>query len=249
MTTGTITAGIALDPIGIVGNGSQALFVVQRLQETANARLILHGFAPPPIPATRKRQRNETAANLFDLASECEVIFCAFDDSATLRTAIAGTADRPGMAGALRPGTLLIDLTAAKPQERARLAGDLARGAIGYIEAILPSPGQPLVLLGGFGPHIEAVTPLLAAFGEPRRIGSQGQAQAFATLIAARAAARAALDNELGAIAGALGFPPVVPQTDFSESSLALVHQARALAQAAGIVSPLLDALVPPALR
>ena len=123
---------MTLSPIGVCGTGPIASAIAARLAAQAT-RVIVHGFAV--TPQSPRKARVEPAANLYDLASECEVVIAVYETHAALRGALSGAGDRPGLLGAMVPGSLLVDLSEGLPDETRRLAAKLAAGAIGLVEA------------------------------------------------------------------------------------------------------------------
>jgi 3-hydroxyisobutyrate dehydrogenase-like beta-hydroxyacid dehydrogenase len=240
---------MTISAFGICGTGPIVAAIAARMGADGT-RVIVHGFAPPS--SLSRKARIEPAATLFDLASECEIVIAAYETHAALREALSGTGDRPGLLGAMVPGSLLVDLSGGLPDEPRRLAAQLAAGAIGLIEgAILGSTdavlaGTAQVFLGGFGDHIDRITPTLSSLGPVKRIGPQGSARMYVALSeSVRAAYYVALE-EAQAIAAASGFVP----EELSQPPLALeerAHFARqlqlALAQTHGTATPFLTAL------
>ena len=143
---------MTIDTLGIVGTGDLAGAIAGRIGSRAGVRVIVHGFET----SKSKKGSVERAANLFDLASECQAVIAMYETHALLRQALVGDADRPGLLGAMAPGTLLVDFSGGSPDETWRLAGALSGGAIGLVEGvIIGSPdtvrdGMARVLLGGF---------------------------------------------------------------------------------------------------
>lgn len=179
-----------VDPIGIAGCGETAVAIAARFAAGAlPGRIILHGFAPPKVPAKSRAPRIERAANLFDLASECEVVVTAYETHTKLIEAIAGSPDRPGLFGALAPGSLIADFTPAEPHEIRRLTGLLSPRAVGLVECTIAHPlrdeqSPGIVFAGGFGEHVDRLAPLLIRLGgDVERSGPQGTARLAAAYI------------------------------------------------------------------
>jgi 3-hydroxyisobutyrate dehydrogenase-like beta-hydroxyacid dehydrogenase len=243
-----------IDPIGIAGEGERAAEIVARIAG-AGSRIIVHGFAP--APPVGPKSRTERTANLFDLASECEVVIAVYGSSERLRAALTGDADHPGLAAALRPGTLIVDLGMGRPEECLRLAGQLAGGAIGLVEcAVLGgraaiASGTATVLAAGFAEHVERITPILTRLGHVTRAGPQGHARIVAALVDAVAAAHTAARAEAHAIAAGLGVAgdalvAAGLHEPHAADASAAVALALALAQVHDAPAPVLTALAKP---
>lgn len=200
-------------PIGIAGRGAFAHAIASRIAAgLGSGRILVHGIELPHPKAASARKsplRVERAATLFDLASECEIIVAVYETRAEVLEAIAGTPERPGLAAALAPGTLIVDMSGGSPGDSAKLAGQLGRGAVGLVEigivghAAAARDSGLALYAGGFGEHVEAVRPILKTLGTLRRAGTQGHGRLLAALIAARATAGTELLGELRAIAEA----------------------------------------------
>ena len=238
-----------LTSIGVCGTGAIASAMAARLA-AAGIRVIVHGFAAPT--SSSRKVRIEPAANLYDLASECDVVIAVYDTHAALRDALSGTADRPGLLGAMVPGSLLVDLSGGLPDETRKLAAQLAGGAIGVIEgahlggADAITAGTARLYLGGFGEHIDHLTPTLSVLGAVTRVGPQGSARMYVALSeSVRAAYHVAL-AEVAAIAEASGFVPAdlaSPPLSHDERAQFASFVDQALTQAAPMPPPFLTAL------
>ena len=241
---------MTINPIGICGTAGLASAIAVRMA-ASGIRVIVHGFAPEATVSGRKT-RIERAANLFDLASECEAVIAVYDTYQALRDALTGSQDRPGLLGAMVPGAVVADLSGGTPDETRRLAGQLAGRAIGLVElaeiggAAAINTGDARIYAGGFGEHVERLTPALACLGSVKRIGPQGSARTYVALSeAVRAAYQVALE-EAQMIAAAGGFVPeelATPPLSHEEKAQLAAHLAGALAQSQGAPAPLLTAL------
>lgn len=184
-----------LDQIGIAGFGARATAIASRLAAAHEAgRIIVHGIAltegpAAAAPARRRPARIERAANLFDLAHECALVITAYETHAELIEALAGTAERPGLAGALVPGSLIADFTPAAPHELRRITGQLGLHAVGFIECAIARPvhddeSEKVIYAGGYDEHIERIAPILVRLGSAvQRSGAQGTARTAAAYL------------------------------------------------------------------
>jgi 3-hydroxyisobutyrate dehydrogenase len=239
--------------ISIAGQGPLAVAIAARMVAAPGMRVIIHGFgfadgANPKPP----KYRIERAANLFDLASECEAVIAVYDTHQALRDALTGTQDRPGLLGALQPGSLIVDLSGGTPEECRRLAGQLAGRAIGLVEAAIiggtaaVTAGNARIFAGGYGEHVHHVAPALACLGSVKRIGPQGSARMYVALSESVRAAHHIALAEAQAIAAASGFVPedlATPPLSHEEHAHLAARVSEALAQAPDTPTPLLAAL------
>jgi 3-hydroxyisobutyrate dehydrogenase-like beta-hydroxyacid dehydrogenase len=118
------------------------------------------------------------AGSPFDLAQVCDLILLAETSEDTAREAVLGPV---GLIHALRPGTIVVDMSDASPQSGPALAGALsAKGAI-WIEATPVGnaadarAGKLTLLTAGPKDAIERVAPVLAAIAtKTLRLGEIG---------------------------------------------------------------------------
>jgi len=244
-------------PIGVAGEGERAAAIAGRIAKAPGQRIIVHGFALPGAGTraqTPRTSRVERASTLFDLASECEVVIAVYGSHAALIAALAGTADRPGLAGAMAPGSILADFSEGSPEQCRHLAGRLSPRAIGFVECGViggteaMARGETLVFAGGFDAHIDSVKPILSALGRFRRVGPQGSGRMYAALTQAMTAAHALALDEVHAIAAAGGFVPddlaSPPMLEAERHELTRhLEQARTWAHACGVATPVIDAV------
>lgn len=241
-----------LDTIGVIGTSPLAAAIAGRLVGGAKApRIIVYGVDAALLAGLYKRARLERAPNLFDLASECEAVIAAYDSHAALREALTGTADRPGLLGAFQPGSILIDMSVGLPDEALRLAGQLAGRAIGLVEIGIAGgcdidTGEARLFAGGFGEHIDELTPVLSRLGTVRRAGPQGSGRMLAALTESIRATYHAAMAEAQAIAAASGIvpdelaDPPMPAGERVEFAAQLIA-AKTIATAHNIKTPLFD--------
>lgn len=239
------------DTIGVIGTTALAAEIAARLAgATKGPRVIVYGLDAATTQGMGQRARIERAPNLFDLASECEVVIAAYDSHEALRAALAGDADRPGLLGAFQPGSVLCDFSPGLPDQCRRLAGQLAGGAIGLVEMGIAGDvvsGDARLFAGGFGEHIERLAPVLARLGTLKRAGPQGSGRTLAALTECVRAAYHAAMAEAQAIAAANGIvpddlaePPLSPQERAAFS--AQVAFANSIAGHLGVATPIFTA-------
>ena len=149
--------------VGLIGLGNMGAAVGERLL-AAGHDLVVHN---------RSREKTETLASRgavvaetpADLAAAADVVFTSLSDDAALE-AVAGA-----VAGAARPGAVLVDLSTVSPTASARVAVLADRASLAYLRA--PVSGNPAVVRAGnvsfivSGPReaLEQVEPLLRAIG------------------------------------------------------------------------------------
>jgi 3-hydroxyisobutyrate dehydrogenase-like beta-hydroxyacid dehydrogenase len=148
----------------------------------------------------------------YDLAQVCNLILLAETTDQTLREVVVGPA---GLVHALRPGTILVDLSDASPQTGPAMARALyAKGGI-WIEATpVGSPkaareGKLTLLASGPAEAMARVTPVLQTFASTiLRLGELGTGPLAKALIAVLGAMSAAVHTEIAIVARKAGIDP-----------------------------------------
>ena len=170
--------------VGIVGLDSLGSALTRRLDEQGigntvtdlNSRLLqahLAGGGSAP------------AGSPYDLAQVCDLILLAETGDATAREAVLGPV---GLVHALRPGTIIVDLSDTSPQSGPALARALYAKGVAWIEATpVGTPkdaraGKLTLLTAGAAETLERVTPVLSG----RRSCMEN---AFSSWLSARTAA------------------------------------------------------------
>jgi len=197
--------------VGIVGLDSLGAALTRRLDEQGightatdlNARLLqahLAGGGSAP------------AGSPYDLAKVCDLILLTETSDETLREAVLGPA---GLVHALRPGTIIVDMSDASPQVGPALARALyAKGAI-WIEATpVGSPqqardGKLTLLTAGSADTLERIATVLRAFAAKiLRLGELGTGPLAKALASAFGALSIAIHTEMLIVAKMAGLDP-----------------------------------------
>lgn len=142
--------------------------------------VVAHSRSAPPV--NEVVQAGATRANSpADVARQCTRVITMLPDSSDVELVLEG---RNGVFDAIRPGTILIDMSTISPAVTRRLA-DAARrkgatlldapvsgGEIGAVNASLS------IMVGGDEAAFSEVTPILRAMGNPERIVRIGESGA-----------------------------------------------------------------------
>jgi 3-hydroxyisobutyrate dehydrogenase-like beta-hydroxyacid dehydrogenase len=190
--------------VGIVGLDSMGAALARRLDQQGigntatdlNARLLqahLAGGGSAP------------AGSPYDLAHVCDLILIAETTDDTLRDAVLGPI---GIVHALRPGTIIVDMSDASSQAGPKLAQALySKGAI-WIEATpVGTPqdvldGKLTLLTSGPADALERVMPVLRAFSSTTlRLGELGSGPLAKALAATLGAMSLAIHTEMMIVA------------------------------------------------
>lgn len=159
--------------MGLIGLGNMGSAFAERLLD-AGFDIVVHNRsrARTQAMASRGVAVADTAA---DLADRVDVVLTSLSDDQALESVAAS------VAGAARPGTLLVDASTVSPEASARVASLLDEARIEYVRA--PVSGNPGVVRGGnavfiaSGPTagIVRAEPLLRAIGSTVHVVGDGE--------------------------------------------------------------------------
>jgi 3-hydroxyisobutyrate dehydrogenase-like beta-hydroxyacid dehydrogenase len=157
----------------LIGLGNMGSAVAERLLG-AGYELLVHNRTPDKAEPLRARGA-KTAETAEDLAAAVDVVLTSLADDNALEAVAAA------VAGAARPGTVLVDLSTVSPAASARVAALAEQASLLYLRA--PVSGNPSVVRAGdltfivSGPReaLERAEPILLAIG--RAIHEVGEAE------------------------------------------------------------------------
>jgi 3-hydroxyisobutyrate dehydrogenase len=149
--------------IGYVGLGNMGGALAERL---ALSRKVLAFDLNETACQRLAKAGAEIAADLRELADRCDVILLCLPTSQHVEKALKGEG---GLAGALRPGTIVVDQTSGDPNITRRLATELAEQGVTLIDA--PVSGGPqgaaagtiAIMVGSDAATFEKVKPIFDA--------------------------------------------------------------------------------------
>jgi 3-hydroxyisobutyrate dehydrogenase len=164
------------------------------------ARLVAAGFQLVPAdanPAALERFSRTThcapAASLTQLGQSCRVVITMLPDGAAVSEVLLGG---NGVAAALAPGTVVVDMSSAEPSGTRALARQLAESGIALVDAPVSGgvkralAGTLAIMAGGDAHALARCRKVLAALGQTFPCGASGSGHAVK-----------ALNNYLSAIA------------------------------------------------
>jgi 2-hydroxy-3-oxopropionate reductase len=164
--------------IAFIGIGMMGLPMAQRLLQAGH----------PLTVWNRTRAKAEAlhahGATVADSPAQAvvgaEVVICMLESGAISEQVLFGD---NGLASALQPGTLLIDMASTQPREARSHAERLAALGVAHVDApvsggtIGAEAGTLAILCGGEEADIERARPVLQVLGRPTRIGGHGAGQ------------------------------------------------------------------------
>jgi 3-hydroxyisobutyrate dehydrogenase-like beta-hydroxyacid dehydrogenase len=227
--------------MGVIGLGRLGAALSRRLAGAGN-RVSLYDLDGDKRRAFSGAQAlTELAPSLTDFGHDCDVIFSALPDIASLRSAAFGDSDRPGFALAMQPGSVIAHFGSGPYKDVLHLTGQLGSGGIGLIDvlachAIEDDGDQPVdMLVGGFGDLIERARPALRAIGPVQRVGATGTATGLAALRGYVRAARLIALSEAMLIGHHAGIEPETLARVF-DGPIATGPECRVLANGEAII-------------
>jgi 3-hydroxyisobutyrate dehydrogenase-like beta-hydroxyacid dehydrogenase len=197
--------------VGIVGLDAMGSALTRRLSEQGightatdlNSRMLQAHLA---------EGGSAPAGSPFDLAQICDLILITETSDDTLRESVMGSV---GLIHALRPGTIIVDLSDASPQVGPTLARSLYSKGVNWIEATpVGSPqdareGKLTLLTAGSADALEQVMPVLRTFASKTlHLGEIGSGPLAKSLAAALTATSIATYTEMIVLAKKLGLDP-----------------------------------------
>lgn len=171
-----------------------------------------------------------------DLAAEADVLMTSLTDGAAVTDVLL----RQGVAGVLRRGTLVIDLSSIAPAIAREHATLLTRLGVAHLDAPVSggtrgaAAATLAIMVGGAAVDVERAKPILSTLGRPTHVGPSGAGQI------AKLANQVIVGVTLGAVAEALtlaaraGADPAAVRNalsgGFADSRILQEHGARMLA-------------------
>ena len=163
--------------IALLGVGLMGYPMGRRLRE---AGYTLHAWNR----TLAKAQRLATAgaivhANATEAVRDADIVITMLDDGAVVNKVLFEL----GAANAMKPGTLLIDMSSIRPAEARDHAARLSELHIAYMDApvsggtIGAESGTLAIMAGGKATSFEMALPVLGVFGRPTHVGPIGAGQ------------------------------------------------------------------------
>jgi 3-hydroxyisobutyrate dehydrogenase-like beta-hydroxyacid dehydrogenase len=152
------------------------------------------------------------AGSPYDLAQVCDLVLLAETSDQTARAAVLGST---GLVHAIRPGTIIVDMSDVSPLSGPALAGALASKGVIWVEATpVGGPaeaqaGKLTLLTAGAAHAVDRATPVLRAFAENiLRLGELGSGPLAKALASAFGALTVAIHTEMLIVAKRTGLDP-----------------------------------------
>lgn len=167
--------------VGVVGLGAMGGPMAARL---ARAGYEVSGYDPVADARSRLAAAGGTPVDGLDDLAGVDVAILMLPTSEIVTEVLLGD----GLAAALRPGTLVVDMGSSEPGSTRDLAQRLAGRRLRLVDAPVSggvrgaTAGTLTVMVGGSDGDVAAVRPLLEVLGTPRHVGPVGAGHALKAL-------------------------------------------------------------------
>ena len=209
--------------VGFIGAGRMGLPMVRRLAE-AGFNVVAVGRRAETAAALRELGVTVLASPAAVGAAAQVLCVMTFDD-AQIREVLLGEPDSGGALGAMRPGSTLVIHSTCGPN----LVSVLQKAAPAGV-SVLDAPvsgrapdilaGRITLLVGGEEQHLDAVRPVLAAYGDPiLHLGPLGSGQRTKLLNNLLFAVHMRLAGDVADLSERLGLDPVPTMRAIATSS------------------------------
>lgn len=197
--------------VGIIGLDALGGALTRRLDEQGIAHTVTD-INTRMLQAHLAEGGSAPAGSPFDLAQMCDLVLLVETTDEGLRESVLGSV---GLVHALRPGTILVDMSDASPQTGPALARALySKGAI-WIEATpVGTPddmrdGRLILLTSGPADALDRVAPVISAFASRTlRLGELGSGSLAKAMVATLGVMSVAIYTEMMIVAKKAGLDP-----------------------------------------
>ncbi len=137
-----------------------------------------------------------------DCASGADIVFLMLENGAVVDDVLFNQ----GVAAALRPGSIVVDMSSIAPAEARAIADRLSGSGLQFLDApvsggtVGAANGTLSIMIGGQPDVVERVRPLFQAMGRPTHVGPTGTGQV------SKLANQMIVASTIGAVAEALVF-------------------------------------------
>jgi len=186
--------------VAVLGIGLMGAPMARRLCEAGHR---VHVWNRTPAKAQALQSHGATAfATPGDAVRDASTVITMLQDG----PAVEDVLFRQGTVQALRPGTLVVDMSSIQPRQARDHAARLAALRVDCLDApvsggtVGAEAGTLAIMVGGRAPDFERVCPLLQVLGRPTHVGPMGSGQL------AKLANQMIVGITIGAVAEALLF-------------------------------------------
>ncbi len=170
--------------IGFVGLGNMGAPMARHLVE-AGYQLVVADSNTAAVERFRAAVRCEPAGSLADLGRSCRLVITMLPDGAAVRQVVAGNG---GIAAAMAPGSVVLDMTSAEPVGTRALGSKLKEASISLVDAPVSGgvkravEGTLAIMAGGEAAAIARCNTVFAKLGKVFCTGASGSGHAVKAL-------------------------------------------------------------------
>ena len=197
--------------VGVVGLGNMGV-PMAALLGAAGARVRGYDVSAAALEAFAAAVPGaEVAGSAADTAAGAEVVLLILPNSAVVESVVGD-----GLAEALEPGAVLVDMSSSEPPRTVALAATLADDGKVLVDAPVSGgvsgarAGTLAVMAGGPDDAVRAVWPVFEAMGRPRHVGAVGAGHALKALNNLMSAAHLLASSEAILAGQRFGLDPAV---------------------------------------
>lgn len=171
--------------VGLIGIGSMGWPMAARLVQ-AGYQVTVFDAAPGQAGRFAQEVGGQAAVTCAELAAQADLIFTMLPTSAIVEQVLTG---EQGVLAALRPGSVVVDMSSGVPAHTQRLAQAVAAAGGEMVDAPVSGgvprarTGDLSIMFGGPAATLERVRPALSAMGSAiTAVGGVGSAHAMKAL-------------------------------------------------------------------
>ena len=170
--------------VGFIGLGNMGAPMARHLAG-AGFQVVASDSNPAALERFCTAVQCERAGSLADLGRSCRLVITMLPDGAAVRQVLLG---EQGVAAALAPGSVVLDMSSAEPVGTRALALKLADCAVSLVDAPVSGgvkravEGRLAIMAGGEPAAIARCRPVLAALGQVFCAGASGAGHAVKAL-------------------------------------------------------------------
>jgi 3-hydroxyisobutyrate dehydrogenase len=157
--------------IGFIGLGMMG-YPMAHLLASAGHSLRVHDLSQSTVQRFVAEHSGVHALEAGNGLSELDIVITMLPDSNAVEATVLGTPDKPGLASALRKGSVIIDMSSSEPLRSRELAATLASRGIDYLDAPVSGGvkravnGTLAIMVGGEPAVIDRYRPVLDVMGK-----------------------------------------------------------------------------------
>ncbi len=174
--------------IGLIGVGNMGAPMARRLS-AAGHELMVYDLQRAALDALLASDPSLLAAEtLSQIGESCRVAITMLPDSAAVRQAVLGGEGQGGLAQAMAPGGVIVDMSSSAPTATVALGAELQEHGLDLVDAPVSGgvprarDGSLTIMAGGAPDVVDAVAPILSAMGTVHRTGPLGSGHAMKAL-------------------------------------------------------------------